>query len=73
MRHFSALFEKGLPEQPTPFDFALRGRNPGHRRDVFHFPGSPQEPTVQFSMTNLETRPNSRVLLVTSVKRRLRA
>ena len=34
---------------------------------------APQEPTVQFSMTNLETRPNSRVLLVTSVKRRLRA
>ena len=34
---------------------------------------APQTPTVQFSMTNLETRPNSRVLLVTSVKRRLRA
>jgi len=34
---------------------------------------APQEPTVQFSMTNLETRPNSRVLLVTSVKPELRA
>jgi len=34
---------------------------------------APQEPTVQFSMTNLETRPNSRVLLVTSVMPRLRA
>jgi len=40
-------------------------------RDLRRF--APQELTVQFSMTNLETRPNSRVLLVTSVKPRLRA
>src|SRR3984893_1874807 len=41
----------------------LIGTNPVERRDVLHFSRSPQAPTVQFSMTNLETRPNSHVLL----------
>jgi hypothetical protein len=55
-----------------------------HVRGVAVFPGNrrvtrrpfcqqTQDPSVQFSITNLETLANSRVLLVTNVKPRLRA